>query len=68
MIALANSVPFPDHVRARIEHQEDGQTKSPKIKALTHKFLIYHAASFICAMGTLTASVYYAMCIAEKCL
>ena len=47
--------------------QKDGE-KSPKVKALTNKFLVFHGASYVCAMGTLAASGYYAMCIAQKYL
>ena len=56
-----------ESVQDRSVMQNDGE-KSPKVKALTNKFLVFHGASYVCAMGTLAASGYYAMCIAQKCL
>lgn len=56
-----------ESVQDRNAIQKDGE-KSPKVKALSNQFLVFHGASYVCAMGTLAASGYYAMCIAQKYL
>ncbi|MDI1492726.1 MAG: hypothetical protein OHK93_004508 [Ramalina farinacea] len=59
----ANGV--PESVRDRKTIQKDG-SKSPELKALTNKFLIYHGASYGCNMATVATSVCYALCVAVR--